>query len=95
MTLKITDECTMCDACVEECPNDAISQPDEDEIYVIDSDKCTECVGFFEEEQCVDVCPADCIVPDRQEDEATLIARAKSLHPDKDFGDDFASKFSK
>ena len=93
MTLKINEECTMCDACVEECPNEAISQPDEDEIHVIDPEKCTECVGFFDVEQCVDVCPADSCVIDVEEDEATLIARARALHPDKDFGDDFPSKF--
>lgn len=93
MTLKINEECTMCDACVEECPNEAISQPDEDEIHVIDPAKCTECVGFFDVEQCIDVCPADSCVIDVEEDEATLIARARTLHPDKDFGDDFPSKF--
>ena len=30
----------------------------------IDGDKCTECVGHFEESQCVDVCPVDCIIID-------------------------------
>lgn len=59
MALMITDECINCDVCEPECPNGAISQGEE--IYVIDPDKCTECVGHFDEPQCVAVCPVDCI----------------------------------
>jgi ferredoxin len=59
MALKITDECINCDVCEPECPNGAISQGIE--IYVIDPNKCTECVGHFEEPQCQLVCPVDCI----------------------------------
>jgi ferredoxin len=63
----ITDECIACDACREECPNIAIEEGDP--IYIIDSDLCTECVGSFDEPQCIEVCPVDCIVldPDNQE----------------------------
>ena len=93
MAYKITEDCTLCGACEEECPNKAISQPDPDEIFIIDGDKCTECVGFFDEAQCLGVCPSDCIVIDPEEDEADLIAKAKKLHPDKDFGDDIPSRF--
>jgi ferredoxin len=93
MAYKITEDCTLCGACEEECPNKAISQPDPDEIFIIDAKKCTECVGFFDEAQCVGVCPSDCIVVEPEEDEADLIARAKKLHPDKDFGDDIPSRF--
>ncbi len=95
MSLKITDECTMCAACEEECPNKAISQPGDDAIFVIDAAKCTECVGFFEVEQCVDVCPADACVPDKKEDAATLLARAKALNPSKNIGPSSPSKFNK
>ena len=59
MALMITDECINCDVCEPECPNSAISQGVE--IYVIHSDKCTECVGHFDTPQCVEVCPVDCI----------------------------------
>ena len=59
MALIITDECINCDVCEPECPNDAISQGVE--IYVIDPNKCTECVGHFERPQCVEVCPVNCI----------------------------------
>jgi len=58
----ITDECINCDVCEPECPNDAISQGEE--IYLIDIKLCTECVGHFEEPQCVEVCPVDCIPQD-------------------------------
>jgi len=59
MSLIITDECINCDVCDPECPNEAIS-PGED-IYIIDPNLCTECVGHFDEPQCVLVCPVDCI----------------------------------
>ena len=59
MAIIITDECINCGACEPECPNDAISPGDE--IYEIDPDLCTECVGHFETSQCVEVCPVDCI----------------------------------
>ena len=59
MALIITDECINCDVGEPECPNGAISQGDE--IYVIDPDSCTECVGHFDEPQCQQVCPVDCI----------------------------------
>jgi len=63
MALIITDECINCDVCEPECPNDAIYQGDE--IYEIDTAKCTECVGHFDEPQCQQVCPVDCIPMDK------------------------------
>jgi ferredoxin len=80
MALMITDECINCDVCEPECPNDAISAGDE--IYVIDPDKCTECVGFYDEPQCVEVCPVDCIPldPEREETEEQLLAKHAKLH---------------
>jgi ferredoxin len=59
MALMITDECINCDVCEPECPNGAISQGPE--IYVIDPVRCTECVGHFDQPQCREVCPVDCI----------------------------------
>ena len=59
MALMITDACINCDVCEPECPNEAISAGEE--YYVIDSSKCTECVGHFDEPQCQRVCPVDCI----------------------------------
>jgi ferredoxin len=79
MALMITDECINCDVCEPECPNSAISQGPE--IYVIDPDKCTECVGHFDQPQCVEVCPVNCIPvnPDRVETRAVLLARYEGL----------------
>jgi ferredoxin len=59
MALTITSECINCDVCEPECPNQAISMGET--IYVIDPAKCTECVGHFDEPQCVQVCPVECI----------------------------------
>ena len=52
-------ECINCDVCEPECPNQAIYLGPE--IYEIDPNKCTECVGHFDEPQCVQVCPVACI----------------------------------
>ena len=62
MALHITDECINCDVCEPECPNHAISQGEQ--VYVINPDLCTECVGHFDTPQCVSVCPVECIHPD-------------------------------
>jgi ferredoxin len=59
MAYTINDECTACGICLPECPNDAISEGDP---YVIDPDKCTECEGFYDSPQCVDVCPVEAVV---------------------------------
>ena len=68
MSLVITDECINCDVCEPECPNGAISMGEE--IYQINPDLCTECVGHFETSQCVDVCPVDCIILDTNHPES-------------------------
>ena len=75
MALLITDECINCDVCEPECPNDAISAGDE--IYEINPDLCTECVGHFETSQCVEVCPVDCIPldPNRPETHEALMEK--------------------
>ena len=80
MALLINSDCTACDACVEPCPNDAISVGSP--IYIIDPAKCTECVGAHDDPQCVDVCPADCIIPDpdHAETREQLQAKYEGLH---------------
>jgi ferredoxin len=82
MALLITDECINCDVCEPECPNGAISQGDE--IYVIEPDLCTECVGHFETQQCVEVCPVDCIIvdPDNTETPEQLQAKYERITSD-------------
>jgi ferredoxin len=79
MALMITDQCINCDVCEPECPNGAISQGVE--IYEIDPAKCTECVGHFDEPQCRQVCPVDCIPlhPDHVETREQLEAKYARL----------------
>ena len=62
MALIITDECINCAVCEPECPNLAIYEGED--IYEIDPERCTECVGHFDKPQCQLVCPVDCIPPD-------------------------------
>lgn len=108
MATVITEECINCGACESECPNVAIYQGGVEyefqgamnaaianDFFYIVPEKCTECVGFFDQEACAVVCPVDCCIPDpaRPESEAALLDRAKVLHADKEFGDDFPSRF--
>lgn len=81
MALIITDECINCDVCEPECPNDAISLGEF--IYVIDPGRCTECVGHFNEPQCQQVCPVECIPidPEHVESRDVLMRRFERLHP--------------
>lgn len=75
MSLFITDECINCDVCEPECPNDAIYQGDE--IYEIEPSKCTQCVGHYDEPQCQQVCPVDCILINEENPETEEELRAK------------------
>lgn len=75
MALMINEECINCDVCEPECPNGALSQGED--IYVIDPEKCTECVGHFDSPQCKEVCPVDCIVADPAHVESREQLRAK------------------
>jgi len=44
--------------------SDELQRPVSDKVYYIVPEKCTECVGFHDEPQCVSVCPIDCCIPD-------------------------------
>jgi len=80
MALKILDSCINCDMCEPECPNQAISFGEE--IYEIDPDRCTECVGHYDKPTCDKVCPIDCIIvdPDRVETVDQLAEKFVRLH---------------
>ena len=95
MATMITNDCINCGACEPECPNNAISQGDP--VFVIDPKLCTECVGFHDYEACAAVCPVDVCVtdPNNIESEEALIARAKALHPETNFPENFESRFRK
>jgi ferredoxin len=63
MAYKIDkDLCTGCSACEPECPNEAIFE--KSGMFYVKPEKCTECIGSFDEPQCVSVCPVDdtCII---------------------------------
>ncbi len=75
MALKITHECINCDVCEPVCPNHAISQGVE--IYEIDPERCTECVGHFDAPQCQPVCPVACIPLDPEQAETREQLQAK------------------
>lgn len=62
MALLILDSCINCDMCEPECPNSAISMGDN--VYEIDANRCTECVGHYDAPTCVAVCPIDVVKPD-------------------------------
>jgi ferredoxin len=81
MAYKITEECISCGACESECPNNAIKEGDT--IFVIDPDKCTECVGAHDKPNCAEVCPVGAPVPDpdHKETREQLEAKWKKLHP--------------
>ena len=102
MALLITDECISCGACLPECPNEAIfetrsdaeakghhvgdGQGVGDSIYVITHERCTECVGHFDEPQCKQVCPVECIPvnPARVESRETLWQKFERLKSSQD-----------
>jgi ferredoxin len=75
MALLITDACINCDVCEPVCPNNAIYPAEA--IYAIDPALCTECVGHFDEPQCVTVCPVDCIPKDPHHPESREELQAK------------------
>ena len=81
MAYKITEECISCGACEPESPNAGITEGET--IYVIDPDKCTECVGSFESSRCAEVCPVDSCLPDPgcEENREQLLEKWRQLHP--------------
>lgn len=69
MAVKITNICIACGSCIDECPVEAIldesQNPNAEDIYYVQSEKCVECVGYNASPACADVCPTDgCIVWD-------------------------------
>jgi ferredoxin len=81
MAYKITEDCISCGACESECPNQAIKEGDT--TYVINPDRCTECVGSHANSKCAEVCPVEAPKPDpdRKESREQLLAKWKKLHP--------------
>ena len=80
MALKILDSCINCDMCDPECPNQAITMGEE--IYEINPDLCTECIGHYDKPTCESVCPIDCIKvdPERVETVDELADKFVKIH---------------
>ena len=55
MAHHITEECIMCDVCVDVCPKNAIKPGDP--LYQIDPNLCDDCGD------CTKVCPVEACVP--------------------------------
>ena len=82
MAMVIREDCINCGSCEPSCPNTAISAGET--LYVVDRERCTECVGAFDEPQCVSACPIEgCITQDAENPETreALLARYQQLHP--------------
>lgn len=57
MALQIVESCVNCWACVDVCPNDAIVE--DKPHFLVDGDKCTECLGDHAVPQCAAICPIE------------------------------------
>ena len=81
MAYVIAENCLSCSACETLCPNNAISE--NDDIYIIDPDKCTECVGAYDSPRCAEVCSVDAPGPDPDHNESReqLLEKSQRLHP--------------
>ncbi len=84
MALMITEDCIGCGACEPQCPNSAITEAQD--IYVIDPNHCTECLGFYHTQQCADVCPVESCVKDPEHSEGSfdLLEKFRALYPGRD-----------
>lgn len=60
MALSITDRCIACWACVTVCPNAAIAHVEG--AFVIDPQRCTECMGDYPSAQCASICPVEAAI---------------------------------
>jgi ferredoxin len=63
---------------------DAIEE--DDPIYIIEPELCTECIGVYSEPACICVCPVDCIISDKDnmENVAELKLKRARLENNKD-----------
>lgn len=61
MALEIVESCVNCWACEPLCPSKAIveAKPPHFPHFLIDAEKCTECLGDFADPQCATICPIE------------------------------------
>lgn len=62
MSVIIDDTCITCDACMQQCPVNAIvddgNNPTGNNRYYVQPEKCIECVGVYDDPQCAAICPS-------------------------------------
>ena len=62
MSVIIDDTCITCDACLQQCPVNAIvddtQSPMGNKRYYVEPEKCIECVGVYDDPQCAAICPS-------------------------------------
>ena len=62
MAFEIVESCVNCWACAPLCPNQAIVEAKPH--FLIIADRCTECIGDFDDAQCASICPIECAIVD-------------------------------
>ena len=70
MAVIIGDTCITCDACLQQCPVNAIVDDHANPLglgrYYVQPEKCIECVGVYDDPQCAAICPSiGCITWDK------------------------------
>ena len=88
MSFYIKEICIRCDVCIAQCPTGAIHGKGSlfgGDVYTIDPDQCTVCVGFYATPRCAEVCPVEAPAadPNHPENRAQLLEKFKKLFPDK------------
>ncbi|MCX6051161.1 MAG: 4Fe-4S dicluster domain-containing protein [Campylobacterales bacterium] len=62
MSVIIDESCITCDACLQNCPVNAIlddaNNPTGEKRYYVQPEKCVECVDLFDDPQCAAICPS-------------------------------------
>jgi ferredoxin len=83
MAYQISEDCVKCSACELECPNQAIRE--EENQYVIDPNRCSECVGAYPSSKCAEMCAVDAPQPDpaHRKTKEALMKIWQELHPNE------------
>jgi ferredoxin len=81
MALQINELCVNCFACEPLCPNDAIYEAKPH--FLINADKCTECLGDHDDPQCAAICPIECAIVDELGDPLNPPGSLTGIPPEK------------
>ncbi|ACK70550.1 4Fe-4S ferredoxin iron-sulfur binding domain protein [Gloeothece citriformis PCC 7424] len=73
MSYTITHQCIGCDRCLVQCPTGAIEKVND--VLVIDSTLCNDCLGYYGTAQCASICPTNggCVKSDSLREELNPI----------------------